>query len=574
MDSTLSVRFVRRAVPLLWLLGTLALVALAATLGYAWSERSQFTRLDDAAARQLELYAAVLEIELGKQAELPALIDIDGEFDALLRAPGDAALRSAVNSRLTRFSVRSGALWTTVFDANGRVAAASDWFLAGTRPARDATTEPCVADALGGHEALRFSPDSERGAPEVCFARPLFRDGRALGAVAVRISLEPIEATWIDFAFRAESDKPLIVDARGLVIVSSVPEWKLRPFESLSVPVRSFVPGTQLVRLSDSGARVLGLHVVHEKALPRFGWRLLVLSSAAHVARDARTAAWGAGAITACAGLLMLVLLQRRRVIAQKLAARAALQRANDELERKVQERTAELVQAGKLALLGQLSAGISHELGQPLTALRALADNGRLLLERGRTPQVVDNLKSIAGLVERMGRITSQLKAFARKAPMTPGRVRLIDAVTNAQALLAVRLRAEPVVLHIDVAPKLEVECDAHRLEQVLANLMINALDAMRASPIRQLTIRAQPRGPRVVVSVTDSGPGIAPTLRERLFEPFFTTKPPGEGLGLGLVISAHIVGEFGGALRAVEAPSGAIFEFDLSAASQESHV
>jgi two-component system C4-dicarboxylate transport sensor histidine kinase DctB len=290
--------------------------------------------------------------------------------------------------------------------------------------------------------------------------------------------------------------------------------------------------------------------------------------------RDARAAAWGAGAIVAAASLLMVVVLQRRRVISQKLAARAALQRAHDELEIKVQQRTAELVQAGKLALLGQLSAGISHELGQPLTALRALADNGRLLLERGRTEQVVENLRSIAGLSERMGRITAQLKAFVRKAPTTIGPVRLVDAVTDAQQLLATRLHAEQVELRVEVPPALHVLCDAYRLEQVLANLMVNAADAMRSSATKQLTIRAALTGERVVVSVVDSGPGIAPPLRERLFEPFFTTKPPGEGLGLGLVISAHIVEEFGGVLRAVDVPSGAVFEFDLAPAPQESHV
>jgi two-component system C4-dicarboxylate transport sensor histidine kinase DctB len=558
---------------LLGLLGTVGLLALAAVLAYAWRERQEFMRLDDAAAHQLDLYAAVLETELGKQADLPALIDVDGEIDALLRKPDDAALRAAVSRKLTRFSVLSGALWTTVFDANGRAVAASDWFRPESRPDRNAATEPCVADAIGGHDALRFAPDPQRGTPEVCFARRLVRDGRTIGAVALRISLEPIEASWIDAAFRPESEKPLVVDAQGLVIVSSVPGWRLRPLEALSVPER-VTHGAQLVRLRDASARTPGLHVVHERPLSRFGWRLLILSSVSDALRDARAAAWGAGAIVAAASLLMVVVLQRRRVISQKLAARAALQRAHDELEIKVQQRTAELVQAGKLALLGQLSAGISHELGQPLTALRALADNGRLLLERGRTEQVVENLRSIAGLSERMGRITAQLKAFVRKAPTTIGPVRLVDAVTDAQQLLATRLHAEQVELRVEVPPALHVLCDAYRLEQVLANLMVNAADAMRSSATKQLTIRAALTGERVVVSVVDSGPGIAPPLRERLFEPFFTTKPPGEGLGLGLVISAHIVEEFGGVLRAVDVPSGAVFEFDLAPAPQESHV
>jgi two-component system C4-dicarboxylate transport sensor histidine kinase DctB len=256
-----------------------------------------------------------------------------------------------------------------------------------------------VGEALGGQEARRFAADPETGAPEVCFARPVQRDGATLGAVLVRISLEPIEATWVDSAFRAESEKPLVVDAQGLVIMSSVPAWKRQPLAALASVDRTLYNGSSLVRMRPSATNVRGLQVVNERPLARFGWRLLILSDGHDVWRDARTAAWSAGSVTGCLALGVLLLLQRRRVTAQKLATRAALQQANDELEAKVRQRTAELersnrelrrevqerehaeqvlrqaqedlVQAGKLALLGQLSAGISHELGQPLTALR-----------------------------------------------------------------------------------------------------------------------------------------------------------------------------------------------------------
>ncbi|MED5620567.1 sensor histidine kinase [Ideonella sp. BN130291] len=593
MDSK-RLQLLRRAVPLLSALALLALMALAAALAFDWSERREFARLADAAAHQLDLYAAVLDVELGKQADLPALIDADGEIATLLAAPDAAAQRDTVNRRLTRFVARAGALSASVVDSRGRVVASSDWFRPDTQVDHLLANEPCVGEALAGEESRRFAPDPASGAPEVCFARPLSRNGATLGAVLVRISLEPIEATWVDSAFRPESEKPLVVDAQGMVIMSSVPAWKLQPLASLTVPQRALAHGGELVRMRQSAADVPGLRVVHERPLARFGWRLLVLSSAGDVWRDARAAAWSAAAAVACLGLVAMVLWQRRRVVAQKLAARAALQRANEELEAKVRQRTAELeasnaelrhevlerqhaeqvlrqaqeelVQAGKLALLGQLSAGISHELGQPLTALRALAENGRLLLERGRPQQAGQNFEFITGLAERMGRITSQLKSFARKAPATSRSLPLREAIANAQQLLATRLRSERVSLQVDVAEDLEVECDGHRLEQVLVNLMANAADAMRASEQRRLTITAAASGERVVVRVADSGPGIPPALNERLFEPFFTTKPPGEGLGLGLVISSHIVREFGGQLRSVPTSSGAVFEFDVA--------
>jgi len=588
----------RRTAPLIGTLVLAAVVALSAGLAFAWSEQRAFAQLGDTAVHQLNLYAAVLDIELGKQGDLPGLIDADGEIGALLKAPEAAGMRSAINRRLTRFVARSGALWAGVLDAQGRVLASSDWFRPDSQLGRRMTDEPCVADALAGNETRHFAPDAA-GASTVCLARPLRRDASTLGAVIVRTSLEPIETAWVESAFRPESEKPIVVDDAGIVIMSSVPAWKRKPLSALTLPVRALPDGAELVSLQASASGTRELRVMHERPLARVGWRLLMLSSTTHVWRDARAAAWSGGAAAGCVGLVIALLLQRRRVVAQKLAAREALQRANDELEQKVRQRTAELemsnrelrrevherehaeqvlrqaqeelVQAGKLALLGQLSAGISHELGQPLTALRALADNGRLLLERAQLQLASENFQAINGLAERMGRITAQLKSFTRKAPVSERALPLAQAVANARLLLRARLQAECVTLREELPDSLAVQCDAHRLEQVLVNLMANAIDAMHASEQRVLTICAAASGTRVVVRVADSGPGIPAQLGARLFEPFFTTKPPGEGLGLGLVISSHIVREFGGVLRSVPAESGAVFEFDVAQASVE---
>jgi two-component system C4-dicarboxylate transport sensor histidine kinase DctB len=309
------------------------LVAGIASLAWTWGERREMAQLDDAVAHQLDLYAAVLDIELGKQGDLPGLFDADAEMEALLRAPDRPALRNTVNRRLTRFASRSGAMWARVVDERGRVLATSDWFRPQSRMDHIAAAEPCVAEALTGQDTSRFANDPDTGAPEVCLARPLMRDGRALGAVIVRVSLEPIEATWINGAFRPDAEKPLVVDAKGLVVMSAVPAWKLRPLDTLTVPYRSFEGGVQLVRMHPSAAETPGLHVMHERPLARFGWRMLVLSSASSVQRSARAASWAAGAAAGCLALLGLLLMQRRRVIQQKLATRAALQRAHDELE-------------------------------------------------------------------------------------------------------------------------------------------------------------------------------------------------------------------------------------------------
>lgn len=606
-------------------LALLGAAAGSAWLAFAWSERSGYARLDDAVGRQLDLHAAVLENELGKHAYLPGLLQADNDIDALLRSDGNEAMREAVSRKLTRFNAQAGSLATFVMDSFGVVRAASDWYHPGTYYGQDLSTRPNFSTALRGEPVRFFQPSADRGAPEYYFAQPLLRHDRLLGLVVVRISLDPMESTWVDSAVRGDGQKTLIVDERGVVILSSEPSWKFKILPRLTreelarltsldaYSGRMIAPldfaiegalehGAQLVRVRLQPGLKPTTYVLHERPIPTLGWRLLSLSDVSDVWRTARVAAWGAAAFTACVGLFLLYQVQRRRVIAQKLATRAALQRANDELELKVQQRTAELqasnrelqheilerkhaedvlrqaqeelVQAGKLALLGQMSASISHEIGQPLTAMRALSENARLLLERQQPGEVAENLAAISDLVERMGRITQQLKSFARKAPATASAVKLESAVANACMLLQARIRQEGVEMRLDVPAGLQALCDGYRLEQVLVNLVANAIDAVREQPRKRIAVSAWMQGDRVLMRVADSGPGIPAAQRARLFEPFFTTKPAAEGLGLGLAISANIVHEFGGALRAVEVPEGAAFEFDLPPANEEAHV
>lgn len=243
-----------------------------------------------------------------------------------------------------------------------------------------------------------------------------------------------------------------------------------------------------------------------------------------------------------------------RSEIAERQRTEADLRRAQDEL-----------VRAGRLALLGEMSVAITHELNQPLTALRAISDNCQTLIERDRVQDLAPKLQAIARLTERMGRITAQLKLSAGRAELPFAPVPLLASITSSLALLEQRVAVQGVSLDVTVPPDLLVRCDAYRLEQVLVNLFANALDAMRSTALKRLSVTAAPRADRVVVRVSDTGAGLPPDVLVRMFEPFFTTKRHGEGLGLGLVISSRIVAEFGGQLRAANAPDGASFEFDL---------
>jgi two-component system C4-dicarboxylate transport sensor histidine kinase DctB len=274
---------------------------------------------------------------------------------------------------------------------------------------------------------------------------------------------------------------------------------------------------------------------------------------------------------------------------------REELRRVYAELETRIAERTADLteqiaalertkailretrdaaVQAGKLATLGQMSAGISHELNQPLAALQTFADNARALLERGRYAEVGDNLQMISELVDRTGRIVRQLKTFARKEAPTPQPVTVASAIEHALLIVEPRRREIGARIAVSAPPEpLLAVAEAGRLEQVLVNLLRNGLDAMAGQAEPVLDIATRRDGNTVCIAVRDHGPGLSDDVRAHLFEAFYTTKPVGEGLGLGLAISLTIVESYGGTLSARNVPEGGA-EFLLSLpASGETH-
>ena len=595
----------------------IGLVAVATVHAYQWATKKAYEQMEDSAAGQLDLYATALENELGKHAYLACLLAGDRDIAQLVRVASNRQLIDQASSKLIKTSVTSGILGAWLLDANARVLASSD---AASAIRKNFSSIGVAQQALRGQESRGVLGYAQSGSPEYLFACPVFDAEKPVAAVVIAVSLAPMEATWTGLALRSESDKPVVVDALGAIVLSSVAAWKSQSAEQLlthRIGVTSSGDGKSnskskshqqdasywtilptgvdaltvraMVRVDDQSQAYAA--VVHRRTLPRFGWHLLVFSHAAAVDRDAQLIAGVTAAVCTAAVLLCLVWQQRRRVIEQKLLTRQVLQQANDQLEQTVQQRTEELyqsnlelqheitvrlraeavlrkaqdelIQASKMALLGQMSASISHEVGQPLTAMRALAANAKLLLVQGRHEDVLGNLSNMIELVERMGRITTQLKSFARKGSPPQTHVHLTVAVHNAVELLRGRWQETLVQVCVDVPEQLWVICDGNRLEQVLINLMVNAIDAMQNASTKNLTVMACTQKNRVRVSIHDTGSGIAAEQREHLFEPFFTTKST--GLGLGLVISASIIHEFGGELVAIDVPQGATFEFDL---------
>ncbi|UQR66637.1 ATP-binding protein [Bradyrhizobium sp. C-145] len=408
------------------------------------------------------------------------------------------------------------------------------------------------------------------------------KEGGAIkGIAAVKVSLDSFERGWRDLAGDA-----LLVDERGVTILASRDAWRYRPMAPLSREMLEDIARSKPYAdydltplgwtvIAQSAARVTTgngtAYTVSELPINRGLWKLVLLDDEAPIRQTALIIGALSGLSSVAVLLALGLVMQRRREIKQRLATQVALQAANDQLETRVQERTAELraaqdelVHAGKLAALGQMSAGIVHELNQPLAALQTAADNAILLVDRGSVADARGNLTRIGELVRRLGRLTSQLRVFAYKSSSPLDSVSVDQAVNESLKILAARVKEGDVRIVTDIDADLSVLADHTRLEQLLCNIVANALDAVEGAERKSIVIRAAREEGRPAccrIAISNSGPAIASDVLRRMFEPFVTTKPAGKGLGLGLMLSNHIARSFGGELQGRNLPSGVEF-------------
>ncbi|GGH54162.1 two-component sensor histidine kinase [Comamonas phosphati] len=628
MSALSAVRPPRRPVLLLLACLWLLLSGLGGWGVYWLAQQAGIADLRASGEHRMDLYAASLEREVDKYAFLPAIVALEEDVQALLRRPDDAGLQQRVNRYLEQLSDRAGTLSVYVVDSRGKVKAASNWRRADSFIGEDLSFRPYYREALRVGSGRYFGIGTTRGEPGYYLTSTLGpAPDRVQGVAVVKVGLAQLEQSW-----SAVESPVLVSDENSVLILSNRPAWKFTTLQPLDEATRQQLEnsqkynrralqplgwqvlreldaGTALVRLKPeagasaasavSAASSAGLFLSQARPLASFSgtpWRMTVLSPLRPINQLALSRAWVAAAALALALLLVALQRQRRRHLREQLAARAALQAAHDALERKVEQRTAdlsaanlalqqevaervqaeatlrakqdELVQAGKLAVIGRLSTEMAHELNQPLAALRTLAGNSQRFLERGELEVARGNLQRMADLADRMGRITARLRNFARKSRGEPTRVLLDDALDNALAVLEARLSRAGARIECKRQPQLAAWCDANRVEQVLVNLLGNALDAMRDQPHPCVELECRAVARQVQILVRDHGPGLSAEAQTHLFEPFFTTKPQDEGLGLGLALSADIAQAGGGSLQGTNHPDGgAVFTLSLPA-------
>jgi two-component system C4-dicarboxylate transport sensor histidine kinase DctB len=550
------------------------------------------------AAQRLDAFALSLEATLNRHESLPGLLALEPSLLALLRDPSNPARIAAANAYLEATQQGATVAATYLIDADGLTLAASNWRQPRSFIGHNYAFRPYFRDAIANGLGRFYGVGVTTGEPGYFIAAPVREQGKVLGVVAIKVGLEVLEQ-----AMAGTGETMLLADADGIVFLSSDRRLRYRSLaplggESLARLQQTRQYGNQnILPLADTALPLVSQqpvrlalpdearreHLLVSRPVGNLGWQVVQLGRPDE-ARGAAFTAASALVFAAAFGLGLAAHFQHRA------RRREELQRVYDELESRIAERTADLtdkiaalerteailhetrdnaVQAGKLAVLGQLSAGISHELNQPLAALQTFADNAAALLARGRHAEVADNLQMISELVGRTGRIVRQLKSFARREADTPQAVNV--AATIEHALLIVEPRRRESAAQIAVAPfapALTVIAEAGRLEQVLVNLLLNALDAMHDQPAPRVEVAVRAASGQVVIDVRDHGPGIPDEVRGHLFEPFYTTKPAGAGLGLGLAISLTIVESYGGTLTARNAPDGgAIFVLSLPA-------
>ena len=522
----------------------------------------------------LDLYVANLLGTLHRYEVLPQLLGQLPALRAVLASPEDEQTVSNANQLLNDISRQTGAEVMYLMDTHGDTLAASNWDKKDSFIGRNFAFRPYFSEAMQGKLGRFFGLGTTSGKRGYFFAAAITDGDQKIGVLVVKVDLDHTERLW-----GKTPEQLLMTDHNGVVILTSRPEWRFRATRELSEEERQAIFAILPYPTRDPQPLNLDENawLIQTQKIDETGWSVNILAPRTLIDRPVRTVLAIGGATLLVVMLLIGLMMQRRRHYLERIAFEG---KARRELEMRVVERTSDLeglnqrlrkevlerehaqqelvraqddlVQAGKLSALGTMSASISHELNQPLAAIRSYAENAEVLLDHQRIDDARSNLKLINELTGRMSSIIAHLRAFARRDRHAPESVALQPALDDALALLAKRRRSMEVELIRDLpAATLWVEAGETRLRQVLGNLLANALDALtEKGPPRRLWLSAQSTAEGVTVYIRDNGPGFCMEALGRAGEPFYTTKTRTQGLGLGLAICDTLIRAFGGEL------------------------
>lgn len=525
---------------------------------------------------RLALYSGNILTELQRNSVVPLLLARDPELIGALTSDNFVL----TSQRLISFQSEIGAASILLLDDGGRAVAATNRQRIGTNH----SAEPFFVDALRSKDTVFSASPRPEGGYGFTYSRALVSENQVVGVIVVEVDMMKYERAWAGL-----QDAVAVTDSEGTVMLATEPRWRGLPLsDALALvdnpsPIARAFQATADWAQAPADAYVRGEAVMQTQTrIPFRGWRLVTFTAYDSV----RERVNGVLALEIMGFAILLAAafyaLSRRAMSQTVFFQResAELRLLNARLQREIAERervqktlaVAEqtLAQSSKLAALGEMSAAVSHELNQPLAAMKTYLAGARLLLQRRRPEEALSSFQRIDDLIDRMGAITRQLKSYARKGGEAFEPVDVKQAISSALAMMEPQLKARVVRITrtLPRAPVM-VMADRVRLEQVIINLLRNAIDATRGLPNPEIEILLS-AGETATLAVRDNGHGIEDL--ENLFEPFYTTKKPGEGVGLGLAISSGIVNDLGGRLTARNGETGgAVFEVQLPILGRE---
>ncbi len=568
--------------------GLACVIAMLGAAVFPQLERHYMRQQAQQDAVSLGLAVESLRATIERYAPLPALIAERPQLARLLSAPENGQLQAVVNEDLRQTAATVKAADVYLMDITGRTIAAASYREPRSYLGRNFSYQTYFTQALNGALSSFSVFGTTTGERGYFYAAPVEDGERIIGVLAIKFNITAFESIW-----RGSASEIMVSDRNDFVFMSSRPDWHFRAIRPLSeATLRVIAQNLQYpidriellpinaTRLNDDAQQVYiagetqESYVLTSQRLPDLDWTMSSLTPKLPATLQALNTLLilGLSIGLGLAGLLAYLLKQARQQ-----EAFAAQQRAKAALETAVAERTkdleaaladlrqtqTDLIQAGKLSGLGQMSAALSHEFNQPLAAVKSYADNAQAFLARDRLDEAKDNIDRISRMADRMATISTHLRNFARRPQLATGPVLLNAVIQDALAVVDMRLASDGGRISYTAPAKDIWVIGGHvRLQQVIVNLINNALDAMDGHTDRVVELSVE----QTTVQVRDTGHGLDPETLDNIFDPFFTTKAPGKGLGLGLSISYNIVSDFGGTLSATNHPEGgAVFSLVL---------
>lgn len=578
---------------------------------FTWLYHRQLNKLSQEGSFRLELYISYLQGVLEKYESLPELLANDSVLVRWMNAAPSEEKIAFLNNYLQRINEITHTSDLYLIDPQGTTIAASNWNAPISFVGENFRYRPYFQQAMQGQSGRYFAKGTTSDIRGFYFAFPVRHQGQILGVLALKINIDTVENNW------GHDDQTfLVTDPEGVIFLATNPKMVFRSLAPLSSEMLNHIQQTrrypnadlkpldihrtspidegQLITLTMPGTERSQKYLLQTRFMDKGNWNVHIMTDTGRVERFIVLLFVAMNVVLLLSGLSFLLMKQRRQrkidLRRYEENAKRLLQQANEQLEERVTARTAELteanehllreieerkraeialrqtrselVHAAKLAALGQMSAGINHELNQPLAAIRSYSDNSRLLLEKGRLQDAVWNLEQISELTERMAQIGIQLKQFSRKSSGNLNNIPLHGVIDGALEILNPLIRKTDVWIKVVIEPdNLQVRANHVLLQQVVVNLVSNALQAVEHLPRQEINIRAYRHEGKVALSITDTGPGITPEHLPHIFEPFYTTKQSGQGLGLGLTITERILHEMNAEIQVVPTDTGAKF-------------